>query len=160
MVDKIIKFDDLEESVKKIKQKSETIILVGGCFDVLHEGHLRFLKNAKNLNGKLIVALEPDHSITKLKGKERPINSQISRAKILSNLPETDIIILLPQLSGFYDYFRLVQKIKPDIIAITKGDPRKSEKEQQVKENGGEVVEVINRIKKYSTTKSIKKNKL
>jgi len=73
-MNKVIKFEQLEELSKKIKQKGEKIILVGGCFDILHTGHIRFLKSAKELGGKLLVALESDESVKRSKGEKRPVN--------------------------------------------------------------------------------------
>ena len=89
-MNKVIKFEQLEELSKKIKQKGEKIILVGGCFDILHTGHIKFLKSAKELGGKLLVALESDESVKRSKGEKRPVNNQKERANILSNLPSVD----------------------------------------------------------------------
>ncbi|OGH37265.1 MAG: hypothetical protein A2905_05665 [Candidatus Levybacteria bacterium RIFCSPLOWO2_01_FULL_36_10] len=156
-MNKVIKFEQLEELSKKIKQKGEKIILVGGCFDILHTGHIRFLKSAKELGGKLLVALESDESVKRSKGEKRPVNNQKERANILSNLPSVDIIVTLPFLEGYVDYYRLVEKIKPDIIAVTKGDKRKKEKERQARAFGAKVIETVERVKDFSTTNIIKR---
>ena len=97
------------------------VVLVGGCFDILHYGHISFLEKAKSLGDCLIVALESDENVKKLKGPGRPIHTQKQRAGMLKELKCVDEVILLPPIP---DYERLVQKIEPDIIAITQGDTK------------------------------------
>ena len=119
------------------------IILVGGCFDILHFGHISFLKKAKALGGKLIVALESDVNVRKLKGPGRPIHTQEKRRQMLLALKCVDQVIPLPPLNSDADYARLVAKIKPDLIAVTAGDKKKT--------HGVKTV-VIPKIKTPSTT--------
>lgn len=152
---KIISIQHAKYVTKQIKAKNLSIVLVGGCFDIIHLGHIQFLKKAKEHGDKLIVMLESDWTLKKLKGKNRPLNNQKTRAQILSHLPTVDYITLLPSHLVDLDYFRLVKIIKPDIIAITSGDPIKNIKERQAIEVGGKVQEVISRIEKYSTTRII-----
>ena len=106
------------------------IILVGGCFDILHLGHIEFLKKAKQAGEYLVVALESDERITHF--KNRPcVHNQLERAHILSALRDVDTIILLPLLQGFDDYLHVVQAIKPHVIAITGNDPQYDNKQKQ-----------------------------
>jgi rfaE bifunctional protein nucleotidyltransferase chain/domain len=98
-------------------------VLVGGCFDLLHKGHISFLKKAKKAGDKLVVLLESDEKIKKLKGESRPVQIQEVRAKALSGLGFVDEIIKLPFMDSDKDYDELVKKIKPDIIAVTEGYP-------------------------------------
>ena len=153
-MDKILEFKDLSDNIKKIKQHG-TVVLVGGCFDILHKGHIEFLKEAKKQGNTLVILLESDESVKKRKGETRPINTQSNRANALSNLPSVDYIILLPHLKIDLEYYDLVKKLEPDIIAVTESDPAYNKKVEQAKMVGGEVVKVINRLP-YSTTDLVK----
>lgn len=115
--------------------------LVGGCFDLLHFGHLSFLKAAKTLAEILIVCLEPDATIQRMK-KANPIHTQSQRAEILAELICVDYIFLLPPLSSYEDYLKLVKTIQPNFLAITKGDSQLVNKQRQAHEIGAKVVEV------------------
>lgn len=153
---KIIKFQEIENLVRKIREADQTVVLVGGCFDILHFGHIKFLKKAKNEGDVLIVALESDENIKRLKGNGRPIHSQNQRAEMLASLEFVDLIICLPLMKDDKDYFELVKKIKPDVLAVTKGDPQLKNKGKQAKEIGAKVKIVTPYIKTASTTKLIK----
>lgn len=156
-MDKIVKYKQIEKLVKRLKGNSEKIILIGGCFDILHVGHIEFLEKSKKLGGKLLILLESDKSVKKMKGVKRPINKQKDRAIILSKLNITDYIILLPELKNDDDYFHLVRKIKPDIIAITKPDSNKNKKAKQAEDVNAKLVEVMKKKLYYSTTKILDK---
>ena len=106
-------------------------ILIGGCFDVLHLGHIRFLKKAKSFGNYLVVLLESDENIKKLKGLNRPFHNIKERQEILESLRYVDEIITLPRLMNNKTYDNLVKKIKPDMIAITKGDHLIKRKQEQ-----------------------------
>lgn len=137
--------------MKKVNENKKKV-LVGGCFDVLHFGHLTFLKNAKKLGNFLIVALESDEFIKKNK-KKIPVHTQKQRAEILSSLDFVDQVIYLPYLKSDEDYALLTKKIKPDVIAITKGDPHRAQKEKQAKEIGAKVVVASPKLKKFASSK-------
>ena len=152
-MNKIIKAAQVGKVVSKLKQKGQSIILAGGCFDILHIGHITFLENAKKSGDILILLLESDLAIKKLKGKKRPINDQEDRAKILSAIEFVDFIIILPKPFKNEDYQDLVSEIKPDIIAVTAGDPNLENKKLQAKIIGGIVKVVLKKIPEHSTTK-------
>ena len=132
-------------------------ILVGGCFDLIHYGHIKFLTEAKKLGDYLIVALESDKNVRKHKGANRPIHSQSERAKMLRSLKMVDEVILLPEMKSDKDYFDLVKKIKPDIIAVTKDDPQMENKKRQANITGAKIITVTPRIQPHSTTNLIEK---
>src|SRR3989344_752053 len=90
------------------RKKGERIILAGGCFDILHIGHLKFLEEAKKSGGKLFIMLESDEKVRKLKGSERPIFKQEDRAEALSLLKDVDVIIALPYFSSDKEYRKLL----------------------------------------------------
>lgn len=132
--------------------RKKKIVLVGGCFDVLHYGHVYFLKKAKKLGDFLVVALESDANTRKLKGHKRPIHTQKQRAEMLKSLRFVDKVILLPPSP---DYLSLVKKVRPDVIAATQGDSLIKNKEKLAKLVGAKVV-VIPKIKTSSTTQIAK----
>lgn len=156
-MDKILTVKNLGKEIEIIKSQNKKIILVGGCFDILHAGHIEFLEKSKKLGDNLIILLENDKAIKKLKGYNKPINKQGDRALILSKLNMVDYIVPLPFLKNDKDYQRLVEKIKPDIIAITEKDNKKKQKNLQAKLIGGKLIEVMKRKKNYSTTKILEK---
>lgn len=137
---------------------SETV-LVGGCFDILHPGHIRFLKKAKSLGDILIVLLESDEKIKQLKGEGRPINSQKIRAEVLTALADVDLVFSLPENMKNDDYDLIVSKIKPDFIAITKGDPKIQYKKRAAALVNAKVKVVTPLVGGYSTKKIIEKIK-
>ncbi len=118
------------------------IVLVGGCFDILHYGHVEFLKKAKAYGDRLVVALESDESVRRKKGDARPIHSQKQRKEMLEALVSVDEVLPLPPTHGDRDYYELVRRIKPSVIAVTEGDPKKMNKYEQAKEIGAELVEI------------------
>ena len=132
-----------------------TIVLTGGCFDILHVGHVRFLSEAKKMGDYLVVLLENDKNVKKLKGENRPVFIQKERAEMLSALGSVDLVVLLPMMENDCDYLNLVMKIKPDIIAVTENDPHIEKKRGQAKQIGGQL-EVIPSIKTLSTSKLAK----
>jgi rfaE bifunctional protein nucleotidyltransferase chain/domain len=130
-------------------------VLVGGCFDILHYGHIHFLKKAKALGNYLIVALESDQNIKKHKGNGRPIHSLTQRREMLESLNFVNEVISLPDSMTDNDYWNLVKSVKPQIIAVTKGDPILSKKQKQADKVGAKLIE-IEKIKVPSTSQIIK----
>ena len=154
-MEKIISINKALKLVKQFKKNNKKIILAGGCFDILHIGHIKFLKEAKKQGDILIILLENDKTVRKLKGNNRPINNQNIRAEILSSITPINYVIILPQNFGNKDYDSLVEKIKPDIIATTLNDKNKEHKIRQAKKIGAKVRYVINRIPNQSSSKII-----
>ncbi|MBI3981146.1 adenylyltransferase/cytidyltransferase family protein [Candidatus Microgenomates bacterium] len=152
MHNKIVKFTNLSSLIEKIKKRGKSIVLVGGCFDILHIGHLRFLTSAKKTADRLLVALEADEKVKDLKGPNRPIHSQKERAEILAALSDIDYVLMLPKFSGDRDYFNLVDIVRPEIVAVTKNDPALTKKKEQLKKIGGQLKIVTPRISTYSTS--------
>lgn len=122
-------------------------VLVGGCFDILHYGHVHFLREAKKLGDYLIVALESDENTKRLKGPARPIHNQKQRKEILESLKFIDEVLPLPEMKTDLDYEKMITKISPNIIAITKGSKTKTHAHLV----GAKVVE-IPKIRVSSTT--------
>ena len=147
---------DLQELERFLPGKSKgKIVLTGGCFDILHIGHVKFLSEAKGAGDYLIILLESDQKVKKFKGRNRPVFIQRERAEMLSALGSVDLIVLLPMMEDDGDYLNLVTKIKPDIIAVTEDDPHIEKKRGQAKEVGGEL-KLISLTKTFSTSKLAK----
>ena len=106
---------ELKKIVANYKRKKYKVGFTNGCFDILHIGHINYLEESKKLCDKLIIAINSDSSVKKIKGRNRPINNQEDRAKILSALNLCDHVIIFNQLTPI----QLITSLKPDII--TKG---------------------------------------
>lgn len=153
MNSKILNIDDAIKTAKKIHAQNKKLVLVGGCFDIIHAGHIMFLKEAKKHGDFLMIILESDDYIKKTKGSNRPINTAKDRAMILANLMITDYVVNLPFIKNDSGYDEMIYKLKPDIIATTTGDPGRHHKERQSRLIGSKVVDVLNRIDNKSTTR-------
>lgn len=130
-------------------------VLVGGCFDFIHFGHISFLKQAKALGDYLVVALESDENVRISKGDARPIHSQTQRKQMLESLSYVNEVITLPPMKTDEEYFNLVEQIKPVVIAVTEGDPILEKKQEQARKVGAELV-VILKIHTPSTSQLAK----
>lgn len=150
---KIVSIAKIAKIANRLRVDGKKIVLAGGCFDILHIGHVTFIEKAKKSGDKLILLLEPDEAIKSLKGESRPFNNQKTRAKILSAIEFVDFVVLLPKIFKTRDYNNLVKKISPNVIAVTEGDPNMAEKKMQAKTGGGVVKIVLKKLSDYSTTK-------
>ena len=150
---KILKVKEAIKIAKKIREQNKSVVLAGGCFDILHIGHIKFLENAKKYGDVLFVLLESDTNVKKQKGDNRPINTQTNRAIILSSLTAVDYTVILPELKTDNEYDAIITKIHPSIIATTDNDPHRVHKERQAKQINEKVAYVIKRIYDQSTSK-------
>lgn len=148
--DLIIDYSEIDDK-RKIFEDKETV-LVGGCFDILHYGHLSFLKEAAKKGNFLIIVLESDEFIANSKNRNS-FHNQKQRAEILISLKMVDMVILLPYFVSGEEYFDLVKKIKPKIIAVTKDDPMIKNKQLQINQVGGKLEIVIENLNKFSSKK-------
>ena len=117
-------------------------VLVGGCFDILHFGHIQFLEKAKQCG---------EYRITQHKNRI-PTHTQTERASNLLALRSVDEVIMLPPLHGFQEYLELVQAIKPHVIAITNNDPLVSNKRKQAAAVGAQLIAVTDVIGSFSSS--------
>ncbi len=130
-------------------------VLVGGCFDLLHYGHIRFLEEAKKFGDTLIVALESDENVRKMKGDGRPIHTQEQRKAMLEALSCIDEVMVLPPMNSHQEYHDLVTRVAPQVIAITQGDPLESNKREQATKAAAQLI-VIPKIPTPSTSQLAK----
>jgi len=151
----ILSVQEAIRTSNKLKNQGERIVLVGGCFDILHVGHVVFLESAKKKGDILFVFVESDQKVKLIKGKDRPIHTQQERAKVLAALRFVDYVILLPFFKKDSAYDELVKKLKPAIIAATKNDPEIYHKKRSAKLSGAKVVYATSYITNVSTSRII-----
>lgn len=133
------------------------IVLVTGCFDVLHSEHKKFLTAAKKLGGILLVGLESDARVKKLKGPGRPVNSINQRITNLEKLNLADIVFSLPKkFNNLKDFRALINQIRPEILAVSASTPNLETKRKVLQSFGARVVIVLPHNPKISTTKMLK----
>lgn len=134
-------------------KKQGKVVFTNGCFDIIHAGHVDYLEKARALGSRLIIGLNTDDSISRLKGPQRPVTDQQARAKVLAALEFVDAVIFFNEDTPF----DLIQLIKPDILV--KGDDYSVENivgADIVLGNGG-AVKTVPLVKGYSTTDIISK---
>ncbi|PIZ66239.1 glycerol-3-phosphate cytidylyltransferase [Candidatus Roizmanbacteria bacterium CG_4_10_14_0_2_um_filter_36_9] len=148
----ILRYEKVARALQQFKNKNK--VLVGGCFDLIHYGHLSFLMEAKKQGDLLIIALESDEHVLRFK-KRNPIHSQSERAEILSSMRFVDIVILMPFFKSFDEYEKLVILVQPEVIAVTADDPQTRNKKIQAEKVGGVVVEVSSLLPRFATRKII-----
>lgn len=142
----------LAQSQKKLQPfKNKKKVLVGGCFDIIHIGHIRYLEAAKKSGDVVVVALEGDEFIQQRK-KRKPFHTQSERAEILAALASVDVVILLPFISTYEEYLDLVKRVNPNIIAVTQGDTQLDHKKEQARVIKGRVKIVISKKRNTSST--------
>ncbi len=135
------------------KVEGKVIVFTNGCFDILHKGHICYLNQAKSLGDILFVGLNSDSSIRKIKGKERPINSEKDRKYVLDNLKAVDFIEIFNEETPL----ELIKQIRPNVL-VKGGDWELSQivGSQFVLDYGGSVHN-LTFIKGYSTTNIVEK---
>lgn len=145
------KIISLSEAAQTFQNRTGGTVLVGGCYDILHFGHIDFLKKSKAAGEYLVVALESDDFIIRSKSRA-PVHTQHQRAQILASLESVDAVIMLPLMNGHEDYRRLVEAVRPEIIAVTKGDPNYIYKKKHADAVGAKLQEVCELNAAFSST--------
>ncbi len=152
---KIFSIESLQAQLKRWRLQNKKIVFTNGVFDILHEGHIASLCDAASYGHILIIGLNADASVTRLKGKSRPVNSQKSRALLLASLLITDAIIIFEEDTPL----NLITSILPDVLV--KGGDYTIETiigAKEVIENGGQVI-IAPILEGFSTTAIIAKMK-
>jgi D-beta-D-heptose 7-phosphate kinase/D-beta-D-heptose 1-phosphate adenosyltransferase len=142
---------ELVRIITDLKTKGKRIVFTNGCFDLLHIGHVRYLEKAKALGDVLVVGVNSDSSVRKLKGPRRPILFEQERAEILSGLGCVDYIALFNEINPL----KLITSLKPDVL-VKGGDWTKEQTvgKEVVERSGGEVV-ILPFVKGASTSNLI-----
>lgn len=152
MNDKILTREQLKRCAEKWRASGEKITLANGCFDVLHVGHVRYLRAAKTLGGKLIVAVNSDDSVRKLKGAGRPHMPENDRAEILAALADVDAVVVF----GEPDVRALIREIHPDVQAKGTDYTAENVPEREVVMEFGGRVEIVGDPKDHSATEILR----
>lgn len=150
--DKILTKDEGKNQIVHWKNERKKIVFTNGCFDIVHLGHIDYLEKAKNLGDKLVLGLNTDASVKRLKGANRPIINEYARARMMAALAFVDAVILFDESTPK----ELIETICPDILV--KGDDYSIENivgADFVIKNGGEV-KTISLVDGYSTSNIIK----
>lgn len=153
MKSKIKKLRELIKILRPLKSSGKKIVFTNGCFDILHLGHITYLRKARKLGDILIVGLNSDRSVKAIKGSSRPINREMDRAGMLAALASVDFVVIFDEATPE----NLIRAVKPD--TIVKGGDWKTNKivgADFVKSYGG-CVKTIPFVKGYSTTRLVKK---
>jgi D-beta-D-heptose 7-phosphate kinase/D-beta-D-heptose 1-phosphate adenosyltransferase len=149
--------DEIYSVVNQLKQENKSIVFTNGCFDILHSGHCKYLNEAKKLGDVLIVGLNTDKSIKRIKSKnnDRPINSEDNRAFVLDALRAVDYVVMFDEDTPY----NLISKIIPDIL-VKGNDYNVSDiVGADVVINNGGSVKTIDLLEGQSTTSIIEKIK-
>jgi rfaE bifunctional protein nucleotidyltransferase chain/domain len=151
-VEKILRRPEVRERVEQWRHAGERIILANGNFDLLHVGHVRYLRGAKELGGKLVVAVNSDDSVRALKGDRRPVMPAQERAEIVAALADVDAVVIFSEP----DVRALIREIRPDIQAKGTDYTMDSVPERDaVAEYGGRVA-IVGDPKDHSTSEIIR----
>jgi len=147
--------DELQHRVADWRRQGDRITLANGCFDILHVGHVRYLHAARELGGKLVVAINGDASVHSLKGEGRPVMPAEERAEILASLADVDAVVIFPEK----DVRPIIREIRPDFHA--KGTDYTAEsvpERDEVEACGGRVV-IVGDPKDHSATEIISRSR-
>ncbi|MCK5101016.1 MAG: D-glycero-beta-D-manno-heptose 1-phosphate adenylyltransferase [Desulfobacteraceae bacterium] len=150
---KVVSFDRIKTIIKEEKVKKKKIVFTNGCFDILHAGHVSYLSKARSFGDFLVLGLNSDKSIKKIKGTNRPVVEQTQRALVLSALTCIDLIVIFDE----QDPEVLIKEVRPDILV--KGADWEEDEiigASFVKKNGG-AVKRIEFEQNISTTRIIKR---
>ena len=153
-MDKIMSRDQLPQFRTLPAVKGKRVVLVGGCYDLLHYGHYAFFKAVKQEGDILVVLLESDEFIQKRK-KRQPVHTQKQRAEIIAGLEVVDYVVTLPSIKENTEYRAIVEEIQPAVIAVTEGDINITYKEEHAKAVGATVKTVVSMLHPFSTSSII-----
>ncbi len=133
----VLSQESLSLQIRSLQEDGKKVVFTNGCFDLLHVGHVRYLKAARELGDCLVVAINSDDSMRALKGSERPIIPEEQRAEILAALSCVDYVIIFQEL----DPFRLISLLQPDVL-VKGGDwaPEQIVGREKVEARGGKVL--------------------
>ena len=149
----ILTREEASELVKEFKKKDKKVVFTNGCFDILHVGHLRYLNEARECGDVLIIGVNSDDSVRRLKGPTRPINDQDDRAELLCGLKAVDYAVIFTEDTPV----EIIEALKPS-IHVKGGDYKKEDLPETVavERNGGEV-RILQLVDGKSTSNVVKK---
>lgn len=152
---KVVGREELLESVERERANGRTIAFANGCFDLLHVGHLRYLEGAAEEADVLIVAINGDDSVRRLKGEGRPVMPARERAELVSGLLWPDYVLIFEQESPL----ELIRQVRPDVHCKGTDYSEDSVPEREVVRSYGGRVAIVGDSKDHSTTELIEKTR-
>ena len=155
MKNKIVPVDKIADRVGALREAGRKIVATNGCFDILHVGHVRYLETARALGDALVVAINADDSVRRLKGTGRPINNENDRAEVIAALSCVDLVTIFPEVRAT----QILESIAPAIYA--KGGDYRVEtldpEERQVLQKIGAEIRIVPFTAGYSTSQLLQK---
>ena len=151
--DKIYSLPKLLEQLQAWRKQGQKIVFTNGCFDLLHLGHVDYLEKARQLGDKLVLGLNTDRSISSIKGPDRPLQDEMSRARVMASLLFVDAVVLFDSDTPL----ELIKAVQPDVLV--KGDDYSVEQivGHDVVQAAGGQVKTVPLVTGYSTTNIVKK---
>jgi len=149
---KLVSLQELKKITESLKEKGMKIVLANGCFDIIHAGHIRYLRDAKSRGDVLIVALNSDKSVRYLKGEGRPLMNEIDRAEILSSFEFVDYIVIFDEK----DVGKILLELKPHIHAKGSDYTEETVPEREIVLSYGGKIAICGGKKIRSSSKIIK----
>ncbi|MEO1923113.1 MAG: D-glycero-beta-D-manno-heptose 1-phosphate adenylyltransferase, partial [Nautiliaceae bacterium] len=146
---KIVDFETIEHIANDLKNQNKKVVFTNGCFDILHLGHVKYLQKAKSLGDKLIVGVNSNESVKRLKGPERPVNDEYDRAYLLASLEVVDYVVIFEEDTPY----ELIKRVKPDVLVKGKD----YEGKEVVGSDIAKEVKLIEFVEGRSTTNIIEK---
>ena len=152
---KVVNRQTLQQRVAEWRRGGETVVLANGCFDLLHVGHIRYLRAAKALGGRLVVAINSDASARQLKGEGRPLMPEQDRAEIMAALEDVDAVVIFSEP----DVRALVREIRPDVHAKGTDYTAQNVPERDLVVECGGRVEIVGDPKDHSSSDMLRATK-
>ena len=150
MKEKILTLEKLQQHSKNLRASGKKVVATNGCFDLLHVGHVRYLKAARALGDVLIVGINGDQSVRELKGVGRPLNSEANRAEVVAALASVDLVTIFPEVRAT----RFLESVAPDVY-VKGGDYNEdtlNPEERAVLKKIGATIDILPFEEGYSTS--------
>ena len=149
----LIDNDDIEKLCDILRRVGKKIVFTNGCFDIVHSGHVRYLEQARKLGDFLVLGLNSDDSVRRLKGNARPVNTQFDRAEVIGGLRSVDCVVIFGEDTAE----TLISRIKPDVYVKGGDYDLSSLPEAKIVQSYGGRVEFIELVQGKSTTNIIRR---
>lgn len=145
----------LQKTISRLKSRGKKIVFTNGCFDLLHYGHVKYLADAKKKGDILVVGINSDSSVKRIKGDKRPIINEAARLKTVASLQDVDYAVLFKENTPL----KLIKLLKPDVLVKGADWSKNNIVGKDFVESYGGKVSTVKLVKGYSTTLLIKKIK-
>jgi D-glycero-beta-D-manno-heptose 1-phosphate adenylyltransferase len=147
---KVVPLEQIQQRVQELRAGGKKVVATNGCFDLLHVGHIRYLKTARKLGDVLVIGINGDQSVRELKGVGRPLNSEADRAEVVAALASVDLVTVFPEVRAT----RFLESVAPDVY-VKGGDYNEdtlNPEERAVLKKIGAKIEIVPFEEGYSTS--------